>query len=72
MALPSYERELLRPDRPPGELLVHGLRGHVYRSTDGGANWTQLASKLPISISAAVQDAGGMSASSPRPATCRG
>lgn len=60
VALPSpYEGSFFGLIGRPGELLVYGLRGHVYRSTDGGANWTQLASKLPISISAAVQDAGG-------------
>ncbi|MFQ2101478.1 WD40/YVTN/BNR-like repeat-containing protein [Aeromonas sanarellii] len=60
VALPSpYEGSFFGLIGRPGELLVYGLRGHVYRSTDGGANWVQLASKLPISISAAVQDAGG-------------
>lgn len=60
VALPSpYEGSYFGLIGRPGELLVYGLRGHVYRSTDGGANWVQLASKLPISISAAVQDAGG-------------
>lgn len=42
-----------------GELIVYGLRGHVFRSTDGGNNWAQLDSGLPISISAAVQGSDG-------------
>ncbi|WP_454009336.1 WD40/YVTN/BNR-like repeat-containing protein [Aeromonas sp. Marseille-Q7275] len=41
------------------EVIVYGLRGHAYRSTDGGENWTRLVSPLPISISAAMQGADG-------------
>jgi photosystem II stability/assembly factor-like uncharacterized protein len=43
----------------PGEVIVYGLRGHVFRSTDGGQHWAKLDSGLPISISAAVQDGSG-------------
>ncbi|WP_028631439.1 WD40/YVTN/BNR-like repeat-containing protein [Metapseudomonas resinovorans] len=43
----------------PGEVLAYGLRGHVFRSTDGGYTWAQLDSGLQVSISAAVLDASG-------------
>lgn len=43
----------------PGEVFVYGLRGHVFRSTDGGANWARLDSGLQISISAALLDSRG-------------
>lgn len=60
VALPTpYEGSYFGLIGRPGELLVYGLRGHVYRSTDGGENWTRLRSQVPISISAAVQDAEG-------------
>lgn len=43
----------------PGEVLVYGLRGHVFRSTDGGSNWVRLDSGLQVSISAALLDSRG-------------
>lgn len=43
----------------PGEVLVYGLRGHVFRSTDGGASWTALSSGVQGSITAATEDAKG-------------
>lgn len=43
----------------PGEILVFGLRGHVFRSTDAGATWTAMNSGLQVSITAATQDARG-------------
>jgi photosystem II stability/assembly factor-like uncharacterized protein len=43
----------------PGEVLAYGLRGHVFRSTDGGLNWTRLESGLQVSITAATLDADG-------------
>jgi photosystem II stability/assembly factor-like uncharacterized protein len=43
----------------PGEVLVYGLRGHVFRSTDGGANWVRLDSGMQVSISAALLDSRG-------------
>ncbi|MEX6504565.1 WD40/YVTN/BNR-like repeat-containing protein [Pseudomonas zhanjiangensis] len=43
----------------PGELLVYGLRGHVFRSRDAGQSWQQLDSGLEVSITAAVLDAQG-------------
>ena len=43
----------------PGELLVYGLRGHVFRSTDAGLSWTPLNTSLQVSITAASLDARG-------------
>jgi len=43
----------------PGEVLAYGLRGHVFRSTDGGSSWAQLDSGLQVSISAALLDGSG-------------
>jgi photosystem II stability/assembly factor-like uncharacterized protein len=43
----------------PGVVLVYGLRGHVYRSTDAGASWSKVDTALPVSITAASVDAAG-------------
>ncbi|MBS7691594.1 glycosyl hydrolase [Pseudomonas lalucatii] len=43
----------------PGEVLVYGLRGHVFHSHDGGQSWTQRASGLQVSVTAATLDAAG-------------
>ncbi len=43
----------------PGEVLVYGLRGHVFRSTDGGANWSPLNTGLQVNITAATLGADG-------------
>ncbi|MCY1177262.1 Ycf48-like protein [compost metagenome] len=43
----------------PGEVLAYGLRGHVFRSTDGGANWSPLTSGLQVNITAATLGADG-------------
>ncbi|MET1080510.1 MAG: YCF48-related protein [Pseudomonas sp.] len=37
----------------PGEVLVYGLRGHVFRSTDDGASWQPLGSDLQVNITTA-------------------
>lgn len=42
-----------------GEVLAYGLRGHVFRSADGGYTWSQLDSGLQVSITAATVDADG-------------
>jgi photosystem II stability/assembly factor-like uncharacterized protein len=31
-------------------VLVYGLRGNAFRSTDGGATWTKIDTKLPATI----------------------
>ncbi|MHC8344200.1 YCF48-related protein [Pseudomonas sp. RT6P73] len=43
----------------PGEVLVYGLRGHVFRSLDGGSSWTPLKTGLQVSITTATVDAKG-------------
>ncbi|MCW8275134.1 glycosyl hydrolase [Pseudomonas sp. PCH199] len=43
----------------PGEVLVYGLRGHVFRSIDGGASWTALSTGVQGSITAATVDDKG-------------
>lgn len=40
-------------------LLVHGLRGNVLRSTDGGASWQAIPTNVPVGITAASVDARG-------------
>jgi photosystem II stability/assembly factor-like uncharacterized protein len=43
----------------PGEVVVYGLRGNLFRSTDGGLSWTPLKSAVQVSITAAAVDAQG-------------
>lgn len=43
----------------PGELLAYGLRGHVFRSTNGGSDWKLITSGVQVSISAAARDSHG-------------
>ncbi|WP_095077532.1 YCF48-related protein [Pseudomonas sp. Irchel s3h17] len=43
----------------PGEVLAYGLRGHVFRSIDGGASWSPLSTGLQVNITAATLDANG-------------
>ncbi|WP_460141808.1 WD40/YVTN/BNR-like repeat-containing protein [Pseudomonas sp. S2_E01] len=54
-----YQGSLFGVVGKPGEVLVHGLRGNVLRSTDGGASWAALDSGLHVSITAGVIDAQG-------------
>ncbi|MDT4842982.1 Ycf48-like protein [compost metagenome] len=42
-----------------GEVLAYGLRGHVFRSTDGGSSWSPLNTGLQVNITAATLDANG-------------
>ena len=42
-----------------GEIIVAGLRGNVWRSNDAGVNWSQVASPVPVSITASAQRADG-------------
>lgn len=37
----------------PGLLFAYGLRGHAVRSVDGGAHWREVATGLPVSLTAA-------------------
>ncbi|OYU74656.1 MAG: hypothetical protein CFE45_34360, partial [Burkholderiales bacterium PBB5] len=36
------------------EIVVAGLRGNIWRSADGGANWSQVASPVPVSVTAST------------------
>jgi len=38
--------------RPPGEVLLAGLRGNVFRSTDREKTWAKVEGSPPVSISA--------------------
>ncbi|MNF54314.1 Ycf48-like protein precursor [compost metagenome] len=59
-ALPSpYQGTWFGLIGKPGELLAYGLRGHVFRSTDGGQSWSQVDTGLPVSITAATLDEAG-------------
>ena len=43
----------------PGVVLVYGLRGNVYRSTDAGVSWSKIETGLPVSIAAGSVDGAG-------------
>lgn len=43
----------------PGLLFAYGLRGNAVRSVDGGASWSAVSTGLPVSLTAASQDADG-------------
>ncbi|MBH3393899.1 WD40/YVTN/BNR-like repeat-containing protein [Pseudomonas monteilii] len=43
----------------PGVLLVYGLRGHAYRSTDGGQQWQPVNTGINTSLTAAGIDRDG-------------
>ncbi|MBA1315159.1 YCF48-related protein [Pseudomonas monteilii] len=43
----------------PGVLLVYGLRGHAYRSTDGGQQWQPVNTGINTSLTAAGVDRNG-------------
>lgn len=40
-------------------VLVFGLRGNAFRSTDGGANWSKVDSRLPATIVSGLRNADG-------------
>ena len=40
-------------------LLVHGLRGHALRSTDGGRSWVEIATGLQVGLTANARTAEG-------------
>lgn len=43
----------------PGLLLIYGLRGNAYRSTDGGQQWQPVSSGVKTSLTAASLGTGG-------------
>ncbi|MDG1580397.1 YCF48-related protein [Pseudomonas sp. GOM6] len=60
VALPSpYEGTFFGVIGRPGEVLLYGLRGHVFLSRDGAQSWQQLDSGLEVSVTAATQNRGG-------------
>jgi photosystem II stability/assembly factor-like uncharacterized protein len=59
-ALPTpYQGSFFGVIGQPGELLAYGLRGHAFRSSDGGQSWSRLDSALQVSITAASPDPSG-------------
>ena len=38
-----------------GALLAFGLRGHAFRSTDGGTSWQKLETGVPVSLNAGLE-----------------
>lgn len=59
-ALPTpYNGSFFGVTGKPGVALVFGLRGNVFRSTDGGASWNKIDLGLPLSITASSVTADG-------------
>lgn len=59
-ALPSpYQGTWFGVAGKEGEVLAYGLRGHVFRSRDGGQSWSQVETGLPVSITASALDERG-------------
>lgn len=54
-----YAGTLLGAVGKPGVLLVYGLRGHAYRSTDGGQQWQPVNTGINTSLTAAGIDRDG-------------
>lgn len=60
LAVPTpYQGSFFGVIGKPGEVLAYGLRGHVFRSTDSGANWTSLNTGLQVNITTATLDTKG-------------
>ncbi len=58
VALP-YQGTLFGVTGTPSLTLVFGLRGNVFRSVDGGANWTKVDTGVNASISSGIVRADG-------------
>ena len=58
VALP-YQGTLFGVTGTANAVVVHGLRGNVLRSTDGGANWQPVPTNVQVGITASAVDAGG-------------
>ena len=58
VALP-YRGTLFGVVGTPGMVLVHGLRGNAYRSTDGGANWTKVETGVSAGIASGAEMSDG-------------
>lgn len=55
----GYDGTLNGMVEAPGALIVFGLRGHVFRSTDNGETWTGAEGLPPVLLSAGVQHSSG-------------
>jgi photosystem II stability/assembly factor-like uncharacterized protein len=59
-ALPTpYNGSYFGVTGKPGSVLVFGLRGNVFRSTDGGTSWNRIDLSLPLNITASTLTADG-------------
>lgn len=57
-ALPlPYKGTLFGADGDAGALLVYGLRGNAFRSTDGGVQWVPVTTGSPVSLTASTHAA---------------
>ena len=45
--------------RPDGSLLAFGLRGHLYRSPDGGRSWTPIETGTDATLTSALDLGSG-------------
>jgi photosystem II stability/assembly factor-like uncharacterized protein len=43
----------------PGSLVAYGMRGNVFRSTDGGGNWKKIESGIPLGLTGSTVTADG-------------
>lgn len=55
----SYKGTFFGITGQPGTLLVYGLRGNVYRSTDKGARWSKVETGLQVGLTGADVAADG-------------
>ena len=54
-----YQGTLFGVTGTANALVVHGLRGNVLRSADGGASWQAVPTGVQVGITASAVDAGG-------------
>ena len=54
-----YQGTLFGVTGTAGAIVVHGLRGNVLRSADGGASWQAVPTGVQVGITASAVDAGG-------------
>lgn len=46
----GYNGTLFGVTGKSGSIIVHGMRGNVYRSTNGGSSWKKIETGIPLSI----------------------
>ena len=60
VALPTpYQGSYFGVVAKPGLVIIHGLRGHAFRSVDGGKNWINIETGTQLAITAATIDEAG-------------